>query len=229
MASALGCGSHTELGTSIVLWLPSFWYLARVNRSWKGVVLGAVSILRKMLWRSSFSVDWLIEAWGGPLFQAPDARLHRLLTIHGWRSWANEMEDLSRFWYNLQLHLHRYCQKANASYKDIFDICFRQCAVSEYSRRELFPCVFQACEVSLDQRIDVTLFSDLGFVGARDLGCFNLGCSVEEVLGTLRCMLDHDEYCPRMCGCQELDPDDSAVDPDDETPSDEASTVADAT
>ncbi len=204
-----------EARESIAVWLPWFRDLACVDRSWNACVLYIInirSIRRKEFWNSTFEVDWLVEEWGGCLLLHPEVRLQRLLAE------IRNADPLVRWWYNVQLHLHLFCQKyvqrhgTAPSYVELFDICYRQSGFNGRSCRELFPEVFLGLpqvpfDYPIDQPIDVALFHDLGFVKARDLGCPNLGCSIQEVLGTVLCMTYDDGmgYCypGGQCGCAE--------------------------
>ena len=203
------CPPETRVSTALCL--SKFGNLLCVDRSWKDVVLRIIDILRNKLLKRDFDVVWLERDHGAPLFTSPDVRLRRLLTKH---QVLDTLDETGRWWYNVQLHLYRFCQKKSyysvphhATYEDIFAICYSNC-IAGYCRKELFPHFEGYCrrdsvlphEGMLYQRVGSSLrlhdaFQELGFVKARDLGCCNLGRSVAEVLGTVLCMLRHDMYC----------------------------------
>ena len=54
---------------------------------------------------------------------------------------------------------------------------------------------------NLDEHLEARLFWNAGYVLARDLGCANLGRTIDGVLQTLICAKEGTIYCPDMCGC----------------------------
>ena len=158
-------------------------------------------------------MKWLTEAWKEslPLIQHPELRLRNLMTAHRERGF-DHLNEVVKFWFNLQLHLHTFCNKVRVSYLDIYEICCRH-AVTGYNHRELFLFTFSAnfSRTYMAGQINAGLFHNLGLVNARDLECTYLGDQVDEVLGTLQCLIEGDTYCPYFCGCQaHMDHDESA-------------------
>ena len=211
-----------DVRRSIVSWLPFFIPLMLANRGWRPIILGVVEeICEEKLGATPFSLDWLIEGWNEiqaldvvrigrirhrPLIAHPDRRLRHLMARIPGKPDLDSLDDVGKFWYKLQLYLHSFCNKARASFIDIFKICCRR-AVPEYKYWELFHFSYAAImNVSphpLVRSIDPHIFNNLGLIHARDLGCDFLGYSVHEILGALECLIHGETYCPYCCGCCE--------------------------
>ena len=66
----------------------------------------------------------------------------------------------------------------------------------------IFEDVYRHCtSQSLDEPLNVQLFWESGYVAARDMGCFSLGKSIDEVLQNLICAMEGSAFCPLMCSC----------------------------
>ena len=207
--------------------------LAMADRSWNACVCDIINMLRNEFLDSNFEVNWLVQEWyvqewllrRGPMLSHPETRLNRLLAKN---LVTPNPAPIMRWWYNLQLHLQQFCNKqdyySRPSYADICGICYRKASVRFATLRRLqgvgnerwalylgfYDCFPELLEVQpehlqFDQPIQVHRFANMGFAKARDLGCLQLGYSIKEVLGALRCMQHgtKDRYCSwDRCGCQ---------------------------
>jgi hypothetical protein len=191
-----------EVQRAIVLWLPSLATLARVNRSWHANVLFSIECAKDEFWNSAFDVGWLVLEEGRKLILNPEPRV--LMKLQKYRVTGS----LTYWWYNVQLHLRVFCQRypgVHAAFptpRVIFDLCYRNSVCQRRSCRELFPEVFQLHAVLslpysrfMHVPINAAIFGVNNFVETRDLGCWHLDTSVKEVLGTLLCMLQDNEFC----------------------------------
>ena len=199
-----------EIREPIAECLPSFRHLVCVDHGWRFVVLLVVERLREDFRRQPFDMAWLDAAWGSPLFagwprsETVEVRLQRVLN-------ANRVRDVitaqGLWWYKLQIYLHEFCDSyardtrlprvTPRTWADIFDLCYQNSACSGYSSRELFPGRFRMAHRS--HILHESFFRYNHFVEARNLGCTVLDGTVEEVLGTLECMLCRDQYCDVYC------------------------------
>jgi len=201
-----------ETKQTIATYLSLFRDLVRVDRSWHDAVLHEIIIVRYKFSRHVFDVAWLEESWGSPLFNSLETRLvHLYQRLLG--NWVVNVQQnpISYWWFFLELHLHRFCQKscdsgAPATPAAIFDLCFRKCMYPEYSCRELFPERFENLTwsmpgwgpVPLDIPIPPRSLQENGFVRARGMPIASrvgyrlrsptLGQTLKEVFGTLECM-----------------------------------------
>ena len=97
------------------------------------------------------------------------------------------------FWIEAQLHLGLLCRRNPTSLLVVLELCFRRSSFSKYSFKGLFP-PWRLCE---DMHMGIGHFSPGGvaLVNARDMGCSQLGRSVNEVLASLWCMRVRGHYC----------------------------------
>ena len=195
-----GVDMDEKLMASIALWLPSLGNFASVNRCSNASVLCCIERLTYEFWKSNFDVQWLVVETDTCLLTYPELRLQRVLPPR------TRTRPRTRWWYNVQLYLEAFCQRyaqrhgTAPTLRVIFELCYNQSVCKSRRCRELFPEFFEETfwpefHTLLHTELHEALFRDVNFVRSRDLGCVNLGTSVEEVLETLLCMMQHDVYC----------------------------------
>ena len=97
------------------------------------------------------------------------------------------------FWMEAQLHLGLLCSRSRISLRHVLELCFMRSSFSKYSFKGLFP----PWRLSEDMHMCIRHFNPggLALVNARNMGCPQLGRSVNEVLMSLWCMSVGACYC----------------------------------
>ena len=128
-------------------------------------------------------------------------RLQRVVRMFRIQVGNHDIIDLGLWWYRTQLYLHHAIRKDKMSVQDILRRCYDVSMYSGYDF-DIFEGVYRhSTSENLDEPLEARLFCKSGYVQARDLGCANLGRSIDEVLQTLICAKEGTIYCPDMCGC----------------------------
>ena len=167
--------------------------LACVNKAWAH----AVRELRKEFRNSAFSADCL----GRETFLTHNMVEQRLERVVRRRVGNLDINDDAWWWYRTQFYLHQAVAKHRMSFQDILFRCYIFSKHNHYDFN-IFEDVYRHCtSQSLDEPLNVQLFWESGYVAARDMGCFNLGKSIDEVLQTLICAMEGAAFCPLMCSC----------------------------
>ena len=176
------------------------WVIACVNREW----LEAVNAARNELTRGFLGSVCILLCLRPAEYDNSlvDKRLQREVRLRFHRGAISE----DRLWWcRTQLYMHH----AAAVYHMSFQAIFRRCHLFSIHSGYDFHIFEDVCRhrtsENLDEPLDERLFWNGGYVSARDLGCINLGRSIDDVLQTLICAKAGTKYCPNMCGCAEED------------------------
>ena len=171
--------------------------IACVNKEWAQAVNVVISELRRRFLSSDFTVHCLGLATLNE--SMAERRLERVVRV---RVRNHDITDLGLWWYRTQLYLHyAISRRCNMSVQRILRRCYVFSGYSGYDVG-IFKDVYRyRTSKNLDEPLEARLFCKSGYVQARDLGCANLGRSIDEVLQTLICAKEGTIYCPHMCGC----------------------------
>ena len=176
--------------STVALYIPALHVMATVDRHWKHIVGCAKRDLIECFLCSNFDVHCL-----GDLFAMENVRkpiLDKICRLHlGQPSEGIQKEVL--FWYEAQLHLGLLCRRNRTSLRDVLRRCFNYSTFRTYGFADFFP----ESRLTKDMHLCIDHFNPGGvaLVNARDMGCWQLGRSVNEVLMSLWCMSVGACYC----------------------------------
>ena len=180
---------------TVALYISSLHVLASVDTNWKHIVGCAKRYLIACFLSSTFDVHCLCDFFANENVRKPI--LVKISRLHlGQPSEGIDKEVL--FWFEAQLHLGLLCRRSRTSLLVVLELCFRRSSFSKYSFEDFFP----PSRPSEDMYMCIGPFSPGGvaLVNARDMGCSQLGRSVNEVLASLWCMRLRGHYC--SCGME---------------------------
>ena len=176
--------------STVALYIPALHVMTTVDRHWKHIVGCAKRDLIECFLCSNFDVHCL-----GDLFAMENVRkpiLDKICRLHlGQLSEGIQKEVL--FWYEAQLHLGLLCRSNRTSLRHVLRRCFKHSTFGAYGFADFFP----ESRLTKDMHLCIHHFNPGGvaLVNARDMGCWQLGRSVNEVLMSLWCM-----SVPLPCG-----------------------------
>ena len=175
---------------TVSLYLPSLHALASVDKNLRHLVGCAKSYIIDYFLCSDFDVHCLGDFVANEFVSRP--MLDRICRLHlGQPSEGIDEEVL--FWFEAQLHLGLLCRRSRISLRHVLELCFMRSSFSKYSFKGLFP----PWSLSEDMHMCIRHFKrgGLALVNARNMGCPQLGRSVNEVLMSLWCMRERRRYC----------------------------------
>ena len=175
---------------TVALYMPSLHALASVDKNLRHLVGWAKRDTIDDFLCSDFDVHCLGDFVANEFASRP--MLDKICRLHfGQPSEGIDKEVL--FWFEAQLHLCLLCRRGRTSLLVVLELCFRRSSFSKYSFKGLFP----PWRLSEDMHMGIGHFSPGGvaLVNARDMGCSQLGRSVNEVLASLWCMMVRGQYC----------------------------------
>ena len=175
---------------TVALYLPSLHALATVDKNLKHLVGCATRDIIDDFLVSDFDVQCLGDLIADEFVSKP--MLDKICRFHlGQPSEGIDKEVL--FWFEAQLHLGLLCRRSRTSLLVVLELCFRRSSFSTYSFKGFFP----PWRLSEDMHMCIRHFNrdGLALVNARNMGCPQLGRSVNEVLMSFWCMRERRRYC----------------------------------
>ena len=175
---------------AVALYMPSLRALASVDKNLRYIVGWAKRDIIDAFLCSDFDVHSLRDFVGNEFVIKP--MLDKICRLHlGHPSDGIDKEVL--FWFAAQLHVGLLCKRSRTSLLEVMQLCFMRSSFSKYSFKGLFP----PWRLTKDMHMCIGHFNPGGvaLVNARDMGCWRLGRSVNEVLMSLWCMSVGACYC----------------------------------
>ena len=174
----------------VAVYIPALHVMATVDRHWKHIVGCAKRNIIQCFLCSSFDVHCLRD-----LIAMEDVRkpiLDKICRSH-LRQPSGGIPNEVLFWYEAQLHLGLLCKRNPTSLRDVLQRCFKHSTFGAYGFGDFFP----ESRLTNDMHLCIDHFDPGGvaLVEARDMGCSQLGRSVNEVLMRLWCMSVGACYC----------------------------------
>ena len=154
---------------------------------------------------AEFQVEWLGVRVGGNLQMRVTRKLDRV--FRGFRLGAGDREDIVRWWYGTSVALEIFCARYNfpasflqgASFHAVLRECYEHSEMRQYDFGSFKDFWRRQTTVNIDAIIPRGIWYNEVYVNARDISCPYLGKSVREVLGTLICAIEREEYCYAHC------------------------------
>ena len=175
---------------TVALYMPELHALASVDKKLSEVAAWATRDIIDDFLGSDFDVHCLRDFVGNEFVSKPT--LDKICRRHlGVPSESIDHEVL--FWVEAQLHLGLLCSRSRISLRHVLEVCFMRSSFSKYSFKGLFP----PWRLSEDMHMCIRHFNPggLALVNARNMGCPQLGRSVNEVLMSLWCLSVGFRYC----------------------------------
>ena len=175
---------------TVALYMPSLRALASVDKNLRYVVGWAKRDIIDAFLCSDFDVHCLRDFVGIEFVGKP--MLDKICRVH----LGHPSEGIARevlFWFDAQLHIGLLCKRRRTSLFVVLQLCFLKSSFAKYNVKDLFP----PWRLTEDMHMCFGHFNPGGvsLVNSRDMGCWRLGRSVNEILMSLWCMSVGACYC----------------------------------